>query len=153
MPPKYSLMEIERRWLVDLTRIDLSSLGEPVNITDRYLIGTQLRLRKMVERGEVTYKFVKKYGREGWAEPITNLYLDEAEYSLLVAVSANEIRKSRYRLDAGSLDIYKVGAKEVGIYEVEFVSIDAARAFVPSEFVIRELIEGEMSGAALALQA
>lgn len=43
MLPKYALLEIKRRWLVDETRLpDLSGL-EMITITDLYITGSRLR--------------------------------------------------------------------------------------------------------------
>jgi hypothetical protein len=146
MIPKYSQLEIERRWLVDLSRIDLDCLGEPEIIEDRYLVGTRLRLRKMSgPKGDV-FKFVKKYGRSGWAEPITNLYLDQGEYDVIASLPARCVRKSRFRLDGGSLDLFG----EFAIFEKEFPSIEAAEDYQPGAFVVRELGESELTGAQIA---
>jgi len=144
MAPKYSLPEIERRWLVDVSRVDFDALPTPTSIVDRYLHGTKLRLRKMENEEEVLYKFVKKYGREGWMEPITNLYLDQAEYEVLAALPADEIRKKRYKLDGGSLDIID-GEPSVCIYEKEFETVEQASAFIPPAYVKEELLDGQMS--------
>lgn len=139
MAPKYSLPEIERRWLVDLSLVDLDSLPKPVSIVDRYLMGTRLRLRKMDDGGNVIYKFVKKYGREDWVEPITNLYLDRAEYEALSQIPAKEIWKRRYRIEQGSLDVFDGG--ELAIFEKEFESVDAAASFSVPQFVTKEILE------------
>ena len=137
MAPKYYLPEIERRWLVDVSLIDFDSLPEPISIVDRYLPGTRLRLRKIEDGAEFIYKFVKKYGREGWVEPITNLYLDRAEYETLSAIPAREIRKKRYRMEKGSLDVFENG--EPAIFEVEFDTLDEAMSFVEPLFATTEI--------------
>lgn len=149
MPPKYSLPEIERRWLVDLTRIELDRLGEPELIEDRYLIGTRLRLRRMSGPMGVVYKLVKKYGRSGWVEPITNLYLDEVEYANLATLPARSLVKRRYRLAGGCLDLIN----ELAIFEMEFASLEAAQTYRPEVFVLNELAENELTGALLATEA
>ncbi len=148
MLPKYSLPEIERRWLVDLTMIELDQLGEPELIEDRYLIGTRLRLRRMSGPKGVVYKLVKKYGRSGWVEPITNLYLDEVEYATLAALPARSLEKRRYRLAGGCLDLID----DLVIFEVEFASLEAAQTYQPESFVLRELDQNELTGAQLATE-
>lgn len=147
MPPKYSLPEIERRWLVDLSQIDLAALEEPEIIEDRYLMGTRLRLRRMSGPKGVVYKLVKKYGRSGWVEPITNLYLDEVEYANLATLPARSLVKKRFRLKDGALDLINDA-----IFEVEFASLEAAQAFQPQTFVLRELEENELTGVELATE-
>ncbi len=146
MNPKYSLLEIERRWLVDLSGIDLEGLGEPEIIEDRYLIGTRLRLRRMSGPNGDVFKFVKKYGRSGWVEPITNLYLDRAEFDLLASLPALCVLKRRFRLDGGALDVFG----EFAIFEMEFSSLAEAESYRPGAFVVRELGESELTGAELA---
>ena len=44
--PKYSLLEIERRWLVDLDKVDLAAAPYR-EIEDLYIAGSRLRLRKI----------------------------------------------------------------------------------------------------------
>src|SRR4051812_36183047 len=102
-PPKYSLAEIERRWLLALAEAGPLD-GYPCSvIEDRYLAGTGLRLRKVVGvDGAPIFKFCKKYGRgAGLAEPITNLYLSQAEYDILSQLGGMPVRKRRYAIDGG----------------------------------------------------
>lgn len=62
--PKYSLLEIERRWLVDLARVG-SLVGLPFKrLEDAYWPGTRLRLRQVIDPdGRTAYKFGIKYGK------------------------------------------------------------------------------------------
>jgi len=86
--PKYSEIEIERRWLVDLSAVDLSS-APCREIEDLYIADSRLRLRRVSGPGELTFKLGKKYGkRTSLSEPITNLYLTEPEYRRLSALLA-----------------------------------------------------------------
>jgi hypothetical protein len=96
----------------------------------------------MEDGGDIVYKLVKKYGREGWVEPITNLYLTREEYETLSVIPANEISKKRYRLSAGSLDIIQTRTGEIAIFEIEFQSVERAEEFTPPPFTTSE-IEGE----------
>jgi CYTH domain-containing protein len=149
--PKYSLLEIERRWLVDLAKVDLS--GAPCReIEDLYIAGSRLRLHKISGAEEITFKLGKKYGkRTPLAEPITNLYLTEAEYRLLSSLPGTRTRKQRYSLEHGSLDVYVAPHAGVAVFEVEFEHERAAREFVPPAFVTREITsEPAFSGVALA---
>jgi CYTH domain-containing protein len=149
--PKYSLLEIERRWLVDLTKVDVS--GAPCRvIEDLYIDGTRLRLRKISDaHGEVSFKLGKKYGKHTpLSEPITNLYLTEGEHLALSALPGRRARKRRFALQRGSIDIYSE-PHDVAVYEVEFEDEHAAREFVPPDFVTREITnEPAMSGLALS---
>jgi len=104
--------------------------------------------------GETTiYKLVKKYGREGWVEPITNLYLDSTEYELLCNLPANEVTKNRFHFANGSLDVYRFETETIGIFEIEFLSLEEAQSFSPPHFVVRELLdEDDNTGVSLALR-
>lgn len=135
--PKYSIPEVERRWNVDLANLpDLADLPYR-EIEDRYFSGTRLRLRMVATSGEApTYKLCKKCGPlTRLTEPITNIYLTEAEFRCFQVLEAEVIRKRRYSYSGGSLDI----SERYGpMFEVEFASEADALAYIPPEFVGEE---------------
>ena len=93
---KYAVVERERRYLLASLPADVTN---PVLITDRYVIGTRLRLRELTEPdGHVVRKLTHKVRlTEGPAAiASTNFYLDESEWSLLSALPARLLRKARY---------------------------------------------------------
>lgn len=138
-PPKYSLPEIERRWLVEAS-FTRSLEGVPYrDIEDLYVGGTRLRLRKLTApNGEVELKFCKKYGRvEGLAEAITNLYLSPQEYETLATLPGHVVRKRRYLYSGGALDVY--AGLPHAIFEVEFGSEDEALRYIAPAFAGREV--------------
>tara|TARA_R110001592_G_scaffold94521_4_gene273459 strand:+ start:30928 stop:31440 length:513 start_codon:yes stop_codon:yes gene_type:complete len=95
--PKYSLLEIERRWLANERLLpDLASL--PVRIiTDKYLDAGRLRLRKIEGADAVQFKLCKKYGKcSELSEPITNLYLTAEEYELLSVLPGRILIRQRF---------------------------------------------------------
>lgn len=108
--PKYSIPEIERRWLaIEANLPDLSSLV-PWEITDRYIAGTRLRLRRMAkiedteDNNHVIFKLCKKYGKtSSISEPIVNIYLTATEYNTLVQLPATQTKKLRYDVDYSSV--------------------------------------------------
>ncbi len=146
MTPRYSLPEIERRWRVNPDLLpDLPSLPKRV-ITDKYLTYTRLRLRKIESENEVVYKLCKKYGKVGpITEPITNLYLSEAEYLTLFALEGRLLIRERYTLvfegHTFSLNLKRTqqGAPAPIILEAEFKSEAEARAAVPPDFCTEEV--------------
>jgi CYTH domain-containing protein len=150
-PPKYSRIEIERRWLVDLSAVDLQSTSFR-EIEDLYIAESRLRLRKVSGPNERTFKLGKKYGKcTPLSEPITNLYLTEEEYLRLSVLPGYHARKRRYSLQLGSLDVYGEPNKGLAVLEVEFSSEQSATEFVPPHFATREVTnESEFSGAFLA---
>jgi CYTH domain-containing protein len=153
--PKYSIVEIERRWLVDAAKLGDYQGCPRRAIEDCYIAGTRLRLRRIeAASSEVVYKIGKKYGKTGKeVEPITNIYLSSAEYQRLKRLPGQTVRKIRYSLAGGSLDIYVSPNAGLAVFEVEFSSETAAQSYSPPDFV-REEITGEprYTGAALALQ-
>ena len=151
--PKYSQLEIERRWLVSLDGVGPLESAPYWDIEDLYIAGTQLRLRRMesAESG-IVYKLCKKYGKRcEVSEPITNLYLTESEYDALRNLPGIRVRKRRYRVEPGGLDLYTDRNPVVAIFEVDFESEDSARAYSPPPFASREITGSpEFSGLSLA---
>ena len=150
-PPKYSHLEIERRWLVDLSAIDLASVPFR-EIDDLYIADSRLRLRRISGPDEVIFKLGKKYGkRTALSEPITNLYLTENEYRRFAELPGHQTRKRRYSLSRGSLDVYLEPHKDLAVFEVEFSDERTAHSFQPPSFVTREITgESAFSGVSLA---
>jgi CYTH domain-containing protein len=150
-PPKYSQTEIERRWLVDLSGVDLK-FAPCRDIDDLYIADSRLRVRKISGPNELTFKLGKKYGKSTTlSEPITNLYLTEGEYQRLLALPGHRARKRRYTLRLGSLDVYVDPHAGLAVLEVEFASEQSAKEFMPPHFVTREITnDTEFSGASLA---
>lgn len=152
-PPKYALMEIERRWLIPNALARPLLNNRPVRITDTYLNDTRLRLRRVEQAdGTLRFKFCRKYGdRDGPAESITNLYLEAAEYELLASLPGARVTKYRYQLDAGAIDVY--GQETLHVFEIEFAGLDAARRYTPPGFVSEEITGNDaFSGLSLARQ-
>jgi hypothetical protein len=152
--PKYALLEHERRWRVDLRAVG-SVASLPVReIDDVYLRDTRLRLRKMRSEEGVVFKLGKKYGKEPvGSEPVTSIYLAEAEYLALSRLPGYMVRKRRYSVGEGALDVYQAPLS-LAIFEQEFASAADAAAFVPPPFALEEVTgRPEYSGFALARAA
>jgi CYTH domain-containing protein len=101
---KYARLEQKRRYLLGDLPGDLTRAGEHVQITDNYITGTRLRLRKV--RDPRTNKWTVKFTQKFAPNPadfsrtvITNTYLNASEYEVLSVFEANEIRKNRYQLE------------------------------------------------------
>jgi CYTH domain-containing protein len=152
-PPKYALPEIERRWLVaDASQLDLND-GPTRTIDDRYITGTHLRLRCIgASDAPPIFKLGKKYlQKTGVVQFIVNAYLDEAEYALFAALPATVARKRRISIAGGWLDLYDSPHPGFAVFEKEFDSAAAARAYTPPPFAGREITDdARYSGFALA---
>jgi CYTH domain-containing protein len=151
--PKYSAIEIERRWLVDLAAVGDLSSATFRTIEDLYVSGSRLRLRKVTDpNGGVIFKFGKKYGKRSAAsEAVTNLYLTEAEHRQLAALPGVTTLKRRYTVAGGALDIYHQPRSGLAIFEVEFDDEASAQVYRPPHFVTREVTsEAAFSGFSVA---
>jgi CYTH domain-containing protein len=129
---KYALVERERRFLL---------AGPPRggaarhDITDHYLTGTRLRLRRVTGggRAEPEYKLTQKVPapRPGPARGlITNLYLSPAEYDLLRGLPAAELAKTRLSFPPYAVDVFAPPRHGLVLAEVE-LGTDAELAACP----------------------
>lgn len=149
--PKYSIPEIERRWTVSRAALPNLERLTKATISDKYLSGSRLRLRKIRYDSGVQYKIGKKYGdRRGFSESITNIYLSQNEYELLCRANGLDVTKIRYRFAGGSIDIY-VGEELPILFSVEFTDEIEASNYEPPDFAKKEVTnDPEFSGFALA---
>lgn len=158
--PKYALLEIERRMLVDATLLPSLEPVPFVSITDRYLDGGRLRLRKMVASdGTTQFKLCKKYGHtSAYVEPITNLYLTQAEYEVLTSLPGNTLYKRRYRytFDGHTFGLDQFEGELTGLYlcEKEAPSVEELAAIIFPPFCVEDVTaDPAYSGAALAARS
>jgi len=93
---RYAQIEREQRWL--LSRLP-EGLAQPRHITDRYLVGTRLRLRRVEAGAEVAYKLGQKVRLDECspqAVKLTNVYLSTQEYEVLRQLPAEGLLKTRW---------------------------------------------------------
>jgi CYTH domain-containing protein len=98
---RYARVERERRYLLRELPPGLKLSDPHTQITDNYVTGTRLRLRKVRDprTNEWTLKLTQKHAP---APPdfsralITNMYLSPYEYEVLSVFEGNELRKNRY---------------------------------------------------------
>jgi CYTH domain-containing protein len=154
MSQKYTLPEIERRWLVREDRVP-SLRGAPRrDIVDRYIEGGRLRLRAVHAEGVASvFKLGKKYLRVG-SEPerVVSIYLSQEEYELLQGLPGANARKARYSIVDGSIDVYEVPALRPILFSIENGSEPESAAYTPPDFVGEEVtFNAEYTGYALAI--
>src|SRR5213595_2801444 len=101
---KYARVERERRYLLRDLPEGLTRADHHLQITDSYITGTRLRIRKL--RDPKTNKWIVKFTQKFAPNPtdlsrtfITNIYLNAIEAETLSVFQANEIRKNRYYFD------------------------------------------------------
>ena len=98
---KYARVERERRYLLQDLPEGLTRASPHVQITDNYITGTRLRLRKVrdPQTNKWTVKLTQKFAPDASdlsRTIITNIYLNALETEALAISDANEIRKNRY---------------------------------------------------------
>ncbi|MFP5576808.1 MAG: hypothetical protein ACLGIZ_01065 [Acidimicrobiia bacterium] len=96
---RYAHPEREQRWLLAEVPADSTHWSE---ITDRYLTGTNLRIRRVEGDDGVVHKLTQKV-RPVPDDPsrvmLTTMYVPDHEVSALLALPGAELRKTRHRVE------------------------------------------------------
>src|SRR2546423_13591116 len=150
---KYARVERERRYLLPDLPEGLSRADHHLQITDNYITGTRLRIRKV--RDPRTNKWVVKFTQKFAPNPtdlsrtiITNIYLNAIEAETLSIFAANEIRKNRYYLDfAGrrfSVDMFLGDLLGLVLAETGFATDEEIQAFETPSFALADITNNEI---------
>jgi CYTH domain-containing protein len=150
---KYSLLERERRYLLQDLPDGLSRADFHLQITDNYITGTRLRLRRV--RNPQTNKWTVKFTQKFAPDPadlsrtlITNTYLNAREAEILSVFDANEIRKNRYAFEWGgrrfSVDMFLGDLFGLVLAEVGFETDEELDNFPKPPFAIAEVTNHSM---------
>ncbi|MDN4162913.1 hypothetical protein [Nocardioides abyssi] len=157
---KYAVVERERRYLLASLPEELAETpetAEAVEIVDRYVDGTRLRLREVrAADGTVTRKLTQKVrlGDDAAEVACTNLYLNDAEWSLLSALPGRGLSKTRYKVRRdGVVIVVDVHADGTTVAEID--GSDGPAVTVPAWLdVVRDVTADEsFTGAGLAQPA
>src|SRR5262249_15459351 len=113
-------------------------------ITDRYLPGTRLRLRRIdyLPSGDREFKFTQKVpaGQPGPVQGlITNTYLSAAEYELLATLPAATLCKTRLSVPPLGIDVFEPPLHGLIMADAEFSTDSEALSFVPPPEVVAEV--------------
>jgi CYTH domain-containing protein len=145
---KYARFEDERRFLVDAAP-PLPADGWRIH--DRYVDGTRLRLRSMerLDSGERILKLGQKLPTDDPERvALTTIYLSEAEYDVLAALPAAELRKTRFRVAPFVVDVFE--GRHAGLVLAEVAPDELDRPL--PDWIVREVThELAYTGGALAL--
>jgi CYTH domain-containing protein len=150
---KYARVERERRYLLADLPEGLTRASPHLQITDNYITGTRLRIRKV--RDPQTNKWVVKFTQKFAPRPedlsrtlITNTYLNPAEYEVLAVFEANEIRKNRYHFEfAGrnvSVDMFIGDLLGLFLAEVSFETDEDLDNFATPPFALAEVTNNQV---------
>jgi CYTH domain-containing protein len=144
MPPehKYGRVERERRFLLDQFPNHVNAVRVR-RITDRYIDGTTLRLRKQSEDGGPTvFKLTQKIpapangAQQGL---ITTMYVTAEEFRMFAQLSAKSLSKTRYSVPPFGIDVFGGTLEGLFLAEAEFDSPTAATALTLPSFILREV--------------
>ena len=151
---KYARIERERRYLLQELPEGLSRADPHVQITDNYITGTRLRLRKVRDprTNKWTVKFTQKFApnpQDFSRTIITNTYLNALEVETLSMFDdANEIRKNRYRFTYHSrefaVDMFLGDLFGLILAEISFESDDELDTFPMPPFAVADVTNHEL---------
>ena len=150
---KYARLERERRYLLADLPAGLTRADHHLQITDNYITGTRLRIRKV--RDPRTNKWVVKFTQKFAAIPedlsrtiITNTYLNAIEAETLALFEANEIRKNRYPFEfAGrkfSVDMFLGDLFGLVLAEINFETDEELDSFPKPMFALADVTNNEI---------
>lgn len=150
---KYARTERERRYLLADLPEGLTRASPHVQITDNYITGTRLRLRKVREplSNKWTVKFTQKFApnpADLSRTIITNIYLNPLETETLAISDANEIRKNRYGFEFEgrrfSVDMFLGDLFGLVLAEVSFETDEELDNYPKPPFAIAEVTNHEL---------
>jgi len=150
---KYARVERERRFLLQDLPEGLTRASPHVQITDNYLTGTRLRLRKVREpqTNKWTVKLTQKFApnpADFSRTVITNIYLNALETEALGISDANEIRKNRYPFEFEgrkfSVDMFLGDLFGLVLAEVGFETDEELDSFAKPPFAIADVTNVEL---------
>lgn len=157
---KYSHIERERRFL-------LSKVPSPdqvlrvLQIHDRYLHGTRLRLRLIEESGRQPVQKLGQKVRLDETSPRvvahTTMYLTEAEFSALLVLPADELTKTRHVLTVGdstvAVDVFHGNLDGLVLAEVDLGERDTMLPTLPATPLAEVTNDTRFTGGVLATTA
>jgi CYTH domain-containing protein len=139
---RYARPERERRFL--LAGLPAGAVERTACLVDRYLVGTRLRLRQIIEtQGTSTrtyYKLSQKVpAPDGGPGLLSTTYLSVEEYTLLTTLPAPILRKTRFSVPPFGIDAYEGPLSGLFLAEVEFDDDFAMNAFNPPSWIVAEV--------------
>ncbi|HEX8422948.1 MAG TPA: hypothetical protein VF634_06035 [Pyrinomonadaceae bacterium] len=151
--PKYERVERERRYLLRELPDGLKVNDRHAQVTDNYITGTRLRLRKV--RWPLTNEWTLKLTQKHAPAPldfsrtlITSIYLNEYEYEVFSVFEANELRKNRYPYEHDgrkySVDVFLGALKGLILAETDFDTDEEMDAFPPPPFAALDVTHDEL---------
>lgn len=156
-PPKYSVSELERRFLLSELPPGLS---QPRRIRDLYIEGTRLRLRTVEDADGIVLQ--RKLGHKRRTEEAnpsivnhTSLYLNEREYETLSPLPGRSVVKTRWIVEANgrraAVDVFEGELQGLTMLEVDFDTYEDMDVYTPPAWAGVEVSHmSEFSGGELS---
>jgi CYTH domain-containing protein len=151
---KYARVERERRYLLRDLPEGMTRADPHLQITDNYMTGSRLRLRKVREprTNKWTVKFTQKFApnpADLSRTIITNTYLNALEAEVLSTVfNSNEIRKNRYPFEFDgrkfSVDMFLGDLFGLVLAEVSFETDGELDQFPNPPFALADVTNEEL---------
>lgn len=139
---KYARIERERRFLLAQFPSNTMVVRNR-RITDNYIEGTTLRLRKQsYNDGLTTFKLTQKLPLRGNGAQqgfITSMYLTQDEFQVLAQLPARKLTKTRFSVPPFGIDVFDGLLEGLILAEAEFESATAAETLTVPFFVIGEV--------------
>jgi CYTH domain-containing protein len=150
---KYARVERERRYLLQDLPEGLTRASPHVQITDNYITGTRLRLRKVrdPQTNKWTVKLTQKFApvsEDPSRTVITNIYLNALEAEHFGMFQENEIRKNRYWFEFEgrkfSVDMFLGDLFGLVLAEVSFATDEELDNSPKPSFAIADVTNSEL---------
>ena len=150
---KYARVERERRYLLRDLPEGLTRADHHLQITDNYITGTRLRIRKVRDpkSNKWVVKFTQKFApntHDFSRTIITNTYLNAIEAETLSMFDANEIRKNRYKFEfegrTFSIDMFIGDLLGLVLAETGFESDEEMDNFPLPSFALADVTNNEL---------
>ena len=147
---KYARVERERRYLLADLPEGLTRADPHLQITENYITGTRLRLRKIREprTNKWTVKFTQKFApnpEDLSHTVITNTYLNALEAETLSVFNSNEIRKNRYYFEFEgrkfAVDMFLGDLFGLVLAEVSFDTDEELDRFAKPSFALADVTD------------
>ncbi|HEU4510927.1 MAG TPA: hypothetical protein VFR78_22035 [Pyrinomonadaceae bacterium] len=142
---RYARVERERRYLLRDLPEGMTRADPHLQITDNYITGTRLRIRKVREprSNKWTVKFTQKFAPDPndlSRTIITNTYLNALEAEVFASYTTNEIRKNRYSFEFEgrkfSIDMFLGDLFGLVLAEVSFETDEELDTFPKPPFAL-----------------
>jgi CYTH domain-containing protein len=151
---KYAQVERERRYLLRDLPEGMTRADPHLQITDNYMTGSRLRLRKVREprTNKWTVKFTQKFApnpEDLSRTIITNTYLNALEADVLSTIfNSNEIRKNRYPFEFEgrkfSVDMFLGDLFGLVLAELSFETDEELDRFPKPSFALADVTNEEL---------